>query len=140
MTEDHLEAVPDLDDEMMFTTAPVCGTCPEHSISLHGEKTPAGWEVQLRHVEPCPRAGGLITTLHIPGCPTCHHWDSADYQGNDLFLPGKWTYFPKHGAAAITSSDGTIEGADGGDWCPEMKLDNERLNRVLVKYGNKPLN
>jgi hypothetical protein len=137
--ESLLETVLGLPDEDMFTQAPVCGTCPEHGISQHAQKTLAGWELQLRHVEPCPRAGGLITTLHIPGCPTCHHWDDADLQGGDLFVPGTWTYFPKHAHDAITSSDGTIDGADLGEWCPVMKIDNERLNRVLAKYGNKPL-
>jgi hypothetical protein len=131
----HLETVPELPDEDMFTTIPVCGTCPEHHISLAAEKKATGWELELRHVDPCPRAGMLIATPLVPGCVTCHTWDDAEIQGGDLVLPGSWAYHPKHGRTPLTSSDG----ASGGDWCPQMEPDNERFNRVLVMYGNKPL-
>jgi hypothetical protein len=126
----HLIPVPDPDPAEYFTTTPICPTCPPHLLGFNGEWRPQGWEVTLWHKEPCPQESDPPARLLVPACETCHTWAHADFQFSDLLLPGVWAFSPKHGRTPITSQDGTIETAAGGEYCPQMKIDNAVILRL----------
>jgi hypothetical protein len=116
----HLTPVPDPDPAGYFITIPVCPACPPRSLGFDITWTAQGWEVTLWHENPCPRASEVPSLIHVPGCPTCHAWDRADLSASSL-IPGKWAFIPKHGRTPLTSQDGTIDTASGGEYCPELE-------------------
>jgi len=115
----HLSPVPDPDAAEYFTTVPVCPTCSPDHLGFHITWTAQDWEVTLWHDDPCPRAAEAPTLIHVPGCPTCHAWGHADLSASSL-IPGRWAFIPKHGRTPLTSQDGTIGTAAGGEYCPEL--------------------
>lgn len=126
----HLTPVPDPDDAEFFTTVPVCPACPPHLLGFNGEWRSEGWEVTLWHIDPCPRASDPPTQLLVPRCEVCHTWPRADFQFTDLWVPGAWAFLPKHGRTPLTSEDGTIATASGGEYCPQLKADNAIIARI----------
>ena len=128
----HLTPVPDPDPAEYFTTAPVCRTCPPESLGFDITWTAQDWEVTLWHQGPCPQAGEAPTLIHVPGCPTCHGWGHADISVSSL-IPDRWAFIPTHGRTPLTSRDGTIGTASGGEYCPEMDADNAAIDRIAKR-------
>ena len=131
----HLTPVPGPDPAEYFTTIPACPTCPEGSLGFHITRTAQDWEVALWHNDPCPKASEARSLIHVPGCPVCHDWDRADISVSSL-IPGLWAFIPKHGRTPITSTDGTIEAASGGEYCRRMKADNAFIDRLARGHGS----
>jgi len=125
----HLTPVPTPDDAEWFTTIPVCATCPPGSLGFRIAQREQDWEITVWHEGPCPQDGETPTLIRVPGCPTCHAWDRADVSVSSP-IPGRWAFMPKHGRTPITSRDGTIDTASGGEYCPRMELDNAVIDRL----------
>lgn len=131
----HLTPVPDLDPAEYFTTIPVCPACPPTGPGFHITQTAQDWEVTLWHNDPCPDAGEKAAALiHVPGCPTCHAWGHADLSVSAV-IPGRWAFIPQHGRTPLTSQDGTIDTASGGEYCPEMKAANAIIDRIARRLA-----
>jgi hypothetical protein len=133
----HLTPVPDPDPAGYFTTVPVCSTCPPMRPGFHATRTAQDWEVTLWHDGPCPRAGEAPILIRVPGCPTCHEWDGADLSVSSL-IPGRWAFIPKHGRTPLTSEDGTVDTASGGEYCPQLEADAAALDRLARRRGAGP--
>jgi len=101
---------------------------------FHATWTSQDWEVTLWHDEPCIRAGEAPTLIHVQGCPACHTWPHADLSVTTL-IPGRWAFIPRHGRTPLTSEDGTIDTASGGEYCPHLEADAVRTDRLA---RNKP--
>jgi hypothetical protein len=125
----HLTPVPDPDPAEYFTTIPACPTCPPMSPGFHITWTAQDWEVTLWHNDPCPQAGEAPTLIHVPGCAICHAWGHADISVSSL-IPGRWAFIPAHGRTPLTSEDGTVDTAAGGEYCRRMKADNAFIDRL----------
>lgn len=125
----HLSAVPDLPAEEYFTTIPVCPGCPPIGLGFQAVRTVQDWEVTLWHQEPCPQAAEAPALIHVLGCPTCHAWPHADISVSSL-IPGRWAFIPTHGRTPLTSSDGTVVTASGGEYCPQLEVDAARIDRL----------
>lgn len=119
-----------LHDEAIFTTVAVCPACPPGRTGFHVEKLKDDWDVAVWHVEPCPQRDRAPRSLRMPGCEVCHTWDDADFEVGTAVLPGFWAFHVKHGRTPLTSQDGTLRTAAGGDYCPVMEVDKARVERV----------
>jgi hypothetical protein len=131
----HLGAVPDLPDEDYFTTVPVCATCPPDRTGFRVRQRESDWEFTLWHLEPCPRVGEPPAVLLVPGCEVCHTWGHADVQVSNLVLRGFWVFHPRHGRTPLTSLDGTVGGAVGGEDCPRLAADIARFDRCFARWA-----
>ena len=125
----HLTSVPDPDPAAYFTSIPVCPACPPDSLGFNIDWAKEDWEVTLWHTGLCPQSGDAPALIHVPGCAICHTWGHTDLSPSAL-VPGQWTFIPTHGRTPLTSRDGTIATASGGEYCPQMEPDNAFIGRL----------